>query len=112
MENTKAKQIVGDMINFVFVSEGFPMPILFPEIMERLPKYSLKEMVEASEIVKNSEPEIYICDVDGKEKTRRMLNLDDRLIAGIYVLIHYDSLPADDCRPILRDHEKKLYIVH
>lgn len=95
MENTKAKQIVVDMINFVFVSEGFPMPILFPEIMERLQNYSLKEMVEASEIVK-----------------KRMLNLDDRLIAGIYVLINYDSLPADDCRPILSDHEKKLYIVH
>lgn len=112
MENTKAKQIVADMINFFFVNEGLPKPILFSEVMERLPKYSLKEMVEASEIIRNSEPEKYISEEDGREYTRHMMNLDDRLIAAIYTFIHYHNSPSDDCTPIVSFEGKGLYKVH
>lgn len=112
MEYTTAKEIVADMINFYFVNEGFPDPILFPEMLKRLENYSLKDMLEASEIIGKAEPEKYINEEDGKEYTRRMVNLDDRLIAAMYTFFHYSSDPSDDCNSIVSYKGEGLFKVH
>lgn len=110
MDYTQAKQIVSDIINFYFVNEGFPPPILFPEMLPRLKYYSLKEMIEASEIVRDHPAEEYVGE-DGKNYTRHMMNLDDRLIAAMYTFFHYQSDPSDECNPIVSYKGEGLYKV-
>lgn len=103
MKIKEAQKIVGEMIQHVMYHQG---------ISENRPpkmEYSLQEMVKANSIIEKRNKTL-----KGRiTKKGRIMKIsmvcDDRLIAALYALTHYD--PSTE-RSIMQVGRKYLYVIH
>lgn len=92
MDRSHAAQIVARCIAHVYFREG-----VIDEPPPSLEEYSLSELVEANKLIAG--PAGTTENDDGTKSIA--MHCDDRLVAALYALTHYQAEPQDDLRPIV-----------
>jgi hypothetical protein len=90
MDLDRARQIVAACVNHSLFRMG-----VIEEPPPSLAEYSLGELLEANEMIRAQNDEV---DAAGNRKIQ--IVCDDRLIAALYVLYHYEASELDDIRLI------------
>lgn len=100
MDQERAEQIVADCIRFEMFAMGIGGEGAKPPDLD----YSLAELLEANHCLKKS-----IKNPNGT--TTIHMTCDDRLIAALYVLKHYEASAPDSVEPIVHDGEKAVAVI-
>lgn len=101
IELQKARVIVRAMTGWKFIEIGLregPLP--------DLEQYSLEEMLTAAHMIRDF-GEVR----NGDGTTSIMVRPDDRFIAALYCLVHFQADEQDDVEPIVAGHGKALVCV-
>jgi len=102
MTNSKAIEIIQDLVLFNFYSQGVTKEI-DDAVISRIKEYSLSEMLQADKIVER---------INSKSSNKKQMTIADRLIAATYVLFNYQPEPASDCNSIVAFNGNGVYVAY
>lgn len=101
IELAKARKIVDVMLEWHWIAIG-----LRPGPAPDLQSYELRQMLDAAHMIRD-----YGNTKNADGTTTLCVKADDRLIAALYCITHWQADEPDDVEPIVSGHDKALVCV-